>query len=88
MQKVYYLYAGYSVPEASEKIDITKQAGYKWLERWNEGSYVGLKPKFAGGRPSKLTGHEKSDLKELLKKRDDWTTKEIKNLIKKEFNVE
>jgi putative transposase len=83
-----YLYDGCSVPEASEKLGITKQAGYIWLERWNEDGYEGLKPRFAGGRPSKLTDQEKSELKELLKERDDWTTKEVRNLIKKEFNVE
>jgi len=78
----------YDVPEASEKIGITKQAGYIWIKRWNEDGYEDLKPRFAGGRPSKLTDQEKSDLKELLKKRDDCTTKEAIKLIKKEFNVE
>jgi len=72
-----------SVLETSEKICITKQTGYIWIERWNEDSYEDLKPRFGGGRPSKLTDQEKSDLKELLKERDDCTTKEVINLIKK-----
>lgn len=83
-----YLYNGCSVPEASEKLGITKVTGYNWLERWNKDGYEGLIPRFAGGRPSKLTDVEKSQLKDILAKRDDWTTKEIKNLIKKEFRVE
>lgn len=83
-----YLYNGCSVPEASEKLGITKVTGYNWLERWNKDGYEGLIPRFAGGRPSKLTDVEKSQLKYILAKRDDWTTKEIKNLIKKEFRVE
>lgn len=83
-----YLYSGCSVPEASEKLGITKVTGYNWLERWNEDGYEGLIPRFAGGRPSKLTDEEKSQLKEILKERDDWTTKEIRNLICERFGVE
>ncbi len=83
-----YLYSGLSVPEASEKLGITKVTGYNWLERWNEDGYEGIIPRFAGGRPSKLTDEEKIELKEILKERDDWTTKEIRKLICDEFNVE
>lgn len=83
-----YLYSGFSVPEASDKLGITKVTGYNWLERWNEDGYEGLIPRFAGGRPSKLTDQEKIQLKEILKEKNDWTTKEIRNLIHKEFGVE
>ena len=83
-----YLYSGCSVLEASEKLGITKVTGYNWLERWNEDGYEGLIPRFAGGRPSKLTDQEKSQLKETLKERNDWTTKEIRKLIYEEFGVE
>ncbi len=83
-----YLYQGYNVPEASEKLGITKQTGYIWLERWNEEGYNGLIPRFAGGRPSKLTDTEKNQIKEILKDRDDWTTKEVAKLIYDKFGVE
>src|SRR5664280_2574491 len=83
-----YLYSGCSVPEASEKLGITKVTGYNWLERWNEDGYDGLIPRFAGGRPSKLTDEEKIQLKEILTKRDDWTIKEIGELIYDKFKVE
>jgi len=83
-----YLYNECSVPEASEKLGITKQTGYIWLERWNEGGYEGLKPRFAGGRPSKIADQEKSQLKEILKKRDDWANREVKNLVHDKFKVE
>jgi len=82
-----YLYSGLSIPEANEKLGITKVTGYNWLERWNEDGYDGLIPRFAGGRPSKLKDEEKSQLKEILTKRDDWTTKEIRNLICDRFGV-
>ena len=83
-----YLYGGCSVPGASEKLGITKQTGYIWLERWNEDEYEGLIPRFAGGRPSKITDSQKSDLKELLEERDDWTTEEVRNLIHDKFGVD
>lgn len=83
-----YLYSGCSVPRASEKLGITKVTGYNWLKRWNEEGYEGLIPRFAGGRPSKLTDAEKSQLKELLQERDNWTTKEIRELIWDRFSVE
>ncbi len=39
-----YLYDRFSVPETSERLGITKQTGYIWLERWNEDGSKGLKP--------------------------------------------
>jgi len=83
-----YLYNGLSVPEASKKSGITKVTGYNWLVRWNEEGYNGIIPHFSGGRPSKLTEQEKTMLKEILTKRDDWTTKDIRNLIYQQFGVE
>jgi putative transposase len=78
-------YLGDSVELAASKSGVTKRVGYIWQERWNEEGYKGLIPKYSGGRPSQLTGKQKTELKELLKERDDWTTKEIKKLIKERF---
>lgn len=83
-----YLYNGYSVPEASETLGITKVTGYIWLKRWNDKGYSGLIPKYAGGRPPKITEEERGELKELLNKRDNWTTREVRDLIWEKFNVE
>jgi len=47
-----------------------------------------LIPRYAGGRPSKLTKEQKDKLLELLKQKDNWTTEEVRDLIHKEFNVE
>lgn len=77
-----------SVEVAASKSGVTKRVGYIWQERWNEEGYEGLIPKYGGGRPSKLTDQDKNELKELLKERDDWTTKEVRNLIQDKFGVE
>ena len=78
-------YLGDSVELAASKSGVTKRVGYIWQERWNEEGYEGLMPKYGGGRPAKLTEKEKINLKELLSKKDDWTTKKIKKLIKDKF---
>lgn len=78
-------YLGDSVELAASKSGVTKRVGYIWQERWNEEGYKGLTPKYGGGRPSQLSNEDKIKLKDLLSKRDDWTTKEVKKLIKDEF---
>ena len=91
LQRLYFIkyrYEGVSVEEAAERVEISKPVAYIWQERWNNEGYEGLKPKFAGGKPSKLSEDQKDQLKEILNKRDDWTTEEIKKLISKEFKVE
>ena len=50
-------------------------------------SYEGLIPEFGGGRPSKLTKDQKEELREMLKKKDSWTTREVQELIESEFGV-
>ena len=75
------------VEEAAEFVGVTKATGYAWLKRWNSRGYEGLIPKFGGGRPSKLKEEQKEKLKEILKERDSWTTKEVQELIKEEFGI-
>ncbi len=83
-----YRYEGVAVEDAAKRVGISKPVAYIWQDRWNKEGYEGLKPKFAGGKPSKLSGDQKELLKKILNNRDDWTTEEIKKLISKEFMVE
>jgi len=82
-----HLYRGMSVEEAAELVGVTKATGYAWLKRWNTRGYEGLIPEFGGGRPSKLTEEQKEKLKEMLKGRDSWTTKEVQEQIEAKFGV-
>ncbi|CAD7773849.1 Homeodomain-like domain protein [Candidatus Methanoperedenaceae archaeon GB50] len=82
-----YLYRGMSVEEAAELVRVTEATGYVWLKRWNSRGYEGLIPDFGGGRPSKLTEEQKEELREMLKKKDSWTTKEVQEVIEAEFGV-
>jgi len=45
-----YRYEGESVKVASQRVGITRNEGYIWQKRWNEKEYIGLIPRFAGGR--------------------------------------
>ena len=82
-----YLYRGMSVEESADLVGVTKATGYTWLKRWNSKGYEGLKPNHGGGRPPKLTEEQKEELKEILKEKDSWTTKEVQELIEAEFGV-
>ena len=84
---VKYLYEGNSVPQAADRIEATLPVAYEWRKRWNEQGYEGLIPQFDGGAPSKLSQKNKEDLIEALTQRDDWTTKEIRQMIQDRFNV-
>ena len=91
LQRLYFIkyrYEGVSVEDAAKRVEISKPVAYIWQDRWNKEGYGGLKPKFAGGKPSKLSDDQKEQLKEILNKRDDWTTEEIKKLISEKFLVE
>ena len=90
LRRLYFIkfrYAGDSVQEASEKIGITKRIGYIWQDRWNKEGYKGLIPQYGGGRPSKLTNQQKAELERMLRQKDAWTSREVRDLIIKEFGV-
>jgi putative transposase len=91
LKRLYFIkfrYEGDSVEKASEKVGITKRIGYIWQDRWNDTGYNGIIPRYAGGRPSKLSQQQKNELEQLLKQKECWTTKDVKNLILEKFNIE
>ncbi|KAF5068447.1 transposase [Methanospirillum sp. J.3.6.1-F.2.7.3] len=81
-------YSGKTIKESSDLLGISIVTGYTWQERWNSEGYAGLVPKYAGGRPSKLTDQQKEELWEVLHTRDYWTTLEVKHLIQLKFSIE
>jgi transposase len=91
LQRLYFIkhrYEGKSVEVASHLVGVAKPVGYDWQERWNESGYEGLIPRYAGGRPSKLSDQQKDKLKLLLKEKNVWTTDEVRSLISSEFCIE
>lgn len=84
---VRYRYEGKSVEEAANLVGTTKNNAYIWQERWNESGYDGIIPRFAGGKPSKLSEEQKLDLKERLRS-GSFTTEEVRELIQTNYDVE
>lgn len=82
-----YRYEGDSVEEAAKRIGITKMMGYVWQKRWNEDGYKGLIPKYARKGPSKISAEQKDVLKEKLKD-GQYTTSQVREMIKNEFGTE
>jgi len=83
-----FIYKGDSIKEACEKVDISEPTGYSWLDYWNERGYDGLIPNFSGGPKPKLGDLEREDLKRMVAEKDAWTLREVRDLIKHEFDVE
>ena len=91
LKRLYFVkfrYQGDSVEKASERVGVTRMVGYHWQERWNAQGYEGIIPRFAGGRPSKLTTEQMEHLPKLLQEREHWTTEEVRRFIQDEFEVE
>ena len=85
------LVEGIDFERACRLCEIAQSTGYLWIREWNEEGYKGIKGKGrgkGGGRPSRLSEEDLKKLKELLKKRAYWTTKEVKALIKDTFDIE
>jgi putative transposase len=83
------LLQGSSIKEASSVVGVARQTGSRWLERYNEEGYDGLIPKFDGGRPGKLNGEEKKELKNILiDENSNYTISEVVKLIIEKYDVE
>ena len=90
LKRLYFIrfrYEGDSVETAAEKVGVYKMVAYQWQDRWNDNGYEGLVPRFAGGKPAKLSKERIERLRSILEERDDWTTEEVKDLIEKRFAV-
>jgi putative transposase len=91
LKRLYFVkfrYAGESVEESAQRIGVTRNEGYIWQRRWNERGYDGLIPRYAGGRPMKLSSEEFNRLKDLLNEKTTWTTDDVRMMIHQEFDVE
>ena len=82
-------YEGVNFKKACEYCGIAESTGYSWIREWNGEGYKGIKKKEGKrGRPSKLSKEGLEKLKEILKQKPYWTTKEVRILIKEKFGIE
>jgi len=81
------LYLGDNVEIACDRLCISVQTGYNWLEQWNKKGYEGTVPEFGGGRPPKLNSTQKKMLKNKLKSQCNWLTSHVMAFIKTDFGI-
>jgi putative transposase len=73
---------GISYEEACAICGIHTSTGYVWVRKWNEYGRNGFIDKEnVGGRPSKLSNDDLLELKEELKNKEYWTTREVRDKI-------
>jgi putative transposase len=83
-----FIYKGDSIRDACEKVNITEPTGYSWQDSWNKNGYEGLVPSFSGGPKPKLDNFAREKLRSFLAEKDAWTLREVRMLVKKEFDVD
>jgi transposase len=81
------LYQGDTLGEAAGRVGKSQPTGARWAKRWNDGGVDELAPDHGGGRPSKLTTSERTDLRQQLETDRPWTTQDVLHLIEEEFGV-
>jgi transposase len=74
---------------ACSMCQIAVSTGYLWIRKWNEEGYEGLRDKpNPGGRPPKLNEEDLEELRAELKKKDYWTTQEVKIKLLEKYGVD
>jgi transposase len=79
-----------NIKEVSSITGVPEATIYEWIREWNQEKEVSLENYRGegGGRKPKLTPEQNEKLKDELKKRKFWTTKEVKTLIRETFEVD
>lgn len=81
-------HSGLSFEKCCEYCGIATSTGYSWIQKWNEAGHEALKPSGnQGGRPSRLSEEQFRSLRNLLKERQQWTTREVMELIEEKFGI-
>jgi len=81
------LYEFKTIAESVRILGYRYETGLRWLERWNDGGFKGIKFKWGDGRPSKLTKEQFDELKEDIINLGLKTTKQIKKHILDKWGV-
>ena len=79
---------GYSKIKSCELAGFPESSRYYLEDLWAEGGYTSLIPHYGGGRKSKLSDKQLSDLKIKLEFQDSWLVDDVKKLINDEYNIE
>ena len=81
------LYAGMTQQQAGEAVGVSQPTSSRWARAWNAGGVAGLRPRFGGGRPPKLTPAQWAELCVTLEEGQPWTPRAIHALIEDRYGV-
>lgn len=81
------LYAGMTQQQAGEAVGVSQPTSSRWARAWNDGGVAGLRPRFGGGRPPKLTPAQWAELCVILEEGQPWTPQAIHALIEDHYGV-
>ena len=81
------LYEGNTQQQAGTAVGVSQPTSSRWARAWNQNGTEGLRPRFGGGRPPKLTPTQWDEICALLKDSQPWTPREIHALIEDRYGV-
>ncbi|MDQ2052617.1 IS630 family transposase [Natronolimnohabitans sp. A-GB9] len=81
------LYLGDTREQAGRRVGISRSTTRRWALAWNDDGVEGLRPRFGGARPPKLTTQQWDEVCEILEEGQPWTPKQIHALIEDRYNV-
>jgi len=81
------LYDGDTQQQAGAAVGVSQPTSSRWARAWNQDGVEGLRPRFGGGRPPKLTPAQWDDICATLEDGQPWTPREIHALIEDYYGV-
>ena len=81
------LYDGKTQQQAGAAVGVSQPTSSRWARAWNQDGVEGLRPRFGGGRPPKLTPAQWDDICATLEDGQPWTPREIHALIEDRYGV-
>ena len=81
------LYEGKTQQQAGAAVGVSQPTSSRWARAWNQNRIEGLRPRFGGGRPPKLTPSQWDEICAALEDGQPWTPREIHALIEDRYGV-
>ena len=75
------LYQGDTRKQAGRRVGISRSTTRRWARAWNDDGVDGLRPRFGGGRPPKLTPTQFEELCGVLEAGQPWAPQAIHAII-------
>lgn len=88
LRMIILLKEGYKQKEVSKIMRVTERTVYTWKKRYEKEGIEGLNTREKPGRKRRLSDEDIEGLKGMLEQKEYWTTRDVRNLIKIEFNIE